>query len=86
MKAEIHPEYHPVIFVDGEHEIVTRSTLTSGKTRDIDGVSHYVIDVAISSLTHPYWTGTQRVIDSAGRVDRFNKKYGGAIAHAKKKS
>ena len=86
MKPETHPEYHPVIFVDGEHEIITQSTLTSGKTRDIDGVSHYVVDVAISSLTHPFWTGTQRMLDTAGRVDRFNKKYGGMVATGQKKS
>ncbi len=78
MKAEIHPEYHPVVFVDGEYEIVTKSTLTSGKTRDIDGVNHYVIDIAISSYTHPFWTGTQRIVDAAGRVERFNRKYGRA--------
>jgi large subunit ribosomal protein L31 len=76
MKAEIHPEYYPVIFVDGDHEIVSRSTMKSGKTRDVEGVEHYVIDVAISSQTHPFWTGTQRVLDSAGRVERFNRKYG----------
>jgi large subunit ribosomal protein L31 len=86
MKAEIHPEYHPVIFVDGEHEIATYSTLTSGKTRDIDGVTHYVVDVAISAFTHPFWTGHQRVLDTAGRVERFNKKYGGTVATGKKKS
>lgn len=86
MKSEIHPEYNHVIFVDGEHEIFSKSTLTSGKTRDVDGVKHYVIDVAISSQTHPFWTGTQRIIDSAGRVERFNKKYGDMIATGKKKS
>ena len=76
MKPEIHPQYHPVVFVDGEHEIVTMSTLTSGKTRDIDGVSHYVVDIAISAATHPFWTGTQRLLDTAGRVERFMRKYG----------
>lgn len=76
MKPEIHPEYHPVVFVDGEHEVVSRSTMTSNKTRDIDGVEHYVIDVAISAASHPFWTGTQRILDTAGRIDRFNKKYG----------
>ena len=86
MKSETHPEYNNVIFVDGEHEIFTRSTLTSGKTREIDGVTHYVVDVAISSHTHPFWTGTQRIIDSAGRVERFNKKYGGQVATGAKKS
>lgn len=76
MKAETHPEYHPVVFVDGEHEIVTASTLTSSKTREIDGVEHYVIDVAISAHTHPFWTGTVKLLDTAGRVERFNRKYG----------
>ena len=50
--------------------------MKSGKTRDVEGVEHYVIDVAISSQTHPYWTGTQLVLDSACRVERFNRKYG----------
>lgn len=76
MKAEIHPEYNPVIFVDGEHEFITQSTMKSARTRDIDGVEHYVIDIALSSATHPFWTGQQRVLDSAGRVERFNRKYG----------
>lgn len=76
MKPEIHPEYYPVVFVDGEHEVVTRSTMTSNKTRDIDGVEHYVVDVAISAASHPFWTGTQRILDTAGRIDRFNRKYG----------
>ncbi len=86
MKSEIHPEYHPIIFVDGEHEVVTQSTLTSNKTREVDGVKHYVVDVAISSLTHPFWTGTQRMLDSAGRVERFNKKYGDKVTTGKKKT
>jgi len=76
MKAETHPEYHPVVFVDGEHEFITLSTMKSGRTRDIDGVEHNVVDIALSSATHPFWTGQQRVVDSAGRVERFNRKYG----------
>lgn len=76
MKADIHPNYHPVVFIDGEHEIVTASTLTSKQTREINGVEHYVIEIPISSHTHPWWTGSQRVVDTAGRIDRFNRKYG----------
>lgn len=75
MKADIHPAYNPVVFVDGEHEIISASTLTSKVTRDINGVEHYVIEVPISSQSHPWWTGSQRVVDTAGRIDRFNKKY-----------
>jgi large subunit ribosomal protein L31 len=76
MKSDIHPQYNPVVFVDGEHEIISRSTMTSGKTRSIDGVDHYVIDVAITKFSHPFWTGQVKLMDTAGRVERFNRKYG----------
>lgn len=75
MKPDIHPEYHPVVFVDGEHEIITRSTATSRKTREIDGVEHYVINVDISAFSHPFYTGKQKLVDTEGRVDRFKKRY-----------
>jgi large subunit ribosomal protein L31 len=78
MKPGIHPELNPVIFVDtgANTEFVTRSTLSSKQTRDIDGVTHYIIPVDISSASHPFYTGQQRAISVAGRVERFNKKYG----------
>ena len=76
MKPEIHPAYHPVVFVDGEHELITRSTMTSEETREIDGVDHFVIGVDVSSFTHPFYTGKQRTDVKAGRVERFRKKYG----------
>ena len=78
MKADIHPEYNPVVFIDvstGE-EFKTRSTLTSDESRDIDGVSHYVISCDITSATHPFFTGKQKLVDTEGRIDRFRKKYG----------
>lgn len=75
MKDEAHPEYHPVIFKDGEHEIVTRSTMTSNNTREVDGVTHYVIPLDISAFSHPFYTGKQKLVDSEGRVDRFMKRY-----------
>ncbi len=76
MKQDIHPEYHPVVFVDGEHEIVTRSTMKSGETREIDGVKHFVVKLDISAFSHPFYTGKQKLVDSEGRVDRFRKRYG----------
>lgn len=69
------PTYNPVVFVDGEHEIVTRSVLTSKETREINGVSHYVIPVEISSYTHPFFSGKTRLLDTEGRVEKFNKRY-----------
>jgi len=78
MKADIHPDYHRVLFVDtaaGE-EWASRSTQTSDETRDIDGVSHYVIRLEISSYSHPFFTGKQRFIDTAGQIEKFKRKYG----------
>ncbi len=75
MKQDIHPEYHPVVFVDGEHEIVTYSTMTSKKTREIEGVEHYVVSLDISAYSHPFFTGKQKLVDTEGRVDRFFKRY-----------
>lgn len=75
MKTDVHPEYHPVVFKDGEHEIITRSTVTSEETREIDGVEHYVVKVDISAFSHPFYTGTKKLVDTEGRVDRFLKRY-----------
>ncbi len=77
MKKETHPEYHPVIFVDPSvgAEFVTRSTMTSKETRDVDGVKYFVVRMEISSASHPFYTGKTRLVDTAGRVERFRKKY-----------
>ena len=76
MKAEIHPTLYPVVFVDGEHEIITRSTKKSAETRMIDGVEHYVLPLDISAYTHPFFTGKQKLVDTEGRVERFRRKFG----------
>ena len=77
MKDGIHPDYHPVVFVDtsADFEFVTRSTKTSDEKRTIDGVEHDVIRVEISSASHPFFTGQQRFVDTAGRVEKFQRKY-----------
>ena len=76
MKAEIHPTLYPVVFVDGEHEIITRSTKKSNETREINGVEHYVLPIDISSYSHPFFTGKSRLVDTEGRVERFRRKFG----------
>lgn len=76
MKDGIHPKYNPVVFVDGEHEIVTKSVMSSKETREIDGVEHFVIPIEVSSYTHPFFTGKQRLVDTEGRVERFRKRWG----------
>jgi large subunit ribosomal protein L31 len=78
MKPDTHPALNPVIFIDSstKDEFITRSTLTSKETREIEGVTHYVVKADISEASHPFYTGTQKIVDSAGRVERFQNKYG----------
>lgn len=78
MKKDLHPELHPVVYIDptAETEFISRSTQTSDTTRNIDGVDHYEIRLEISSASHPFFTGKQHFIDTAGRIDKFRKKYG----------
>ena len=78
MKAEIHPDYHKVIYVDSAtgSEWVSRSTATSKETRSLDGEEVPVIRLEISSISHPFWTGKMRELDTDGKIDRFRKRYG----------
>ncbi len=79
MKSDIHPEYHYVVFRDkvGDQAFLTRSTATSSNTIEWeDGNTYPVFDVEISSTSHPFYTGNSRVMDTAGRVERFQRRYG----------
>lgn len=77
MKADIHPDYHKVLFVDSAtgKEWVTRSTLTSRDTKVVDGEEIPVVKLEISSYSHPFWTGKLRELDSDGKIDRFRRRY-----------
>ncbi|MDJ0348195.1 type B 50S ribosomal protein L31 [Cryobacterium sp. PH29-G1] len=79
MKSDIHPEYAAVVFRDlaSGATFLTRSTVSSKKTVELDGTTYPVIDVEISSESHPFYTGKQRIMDSAGRVEKFNSRYKG---------
>ncbi|GGA56549.1 50S ribosomal protein L31 type B [Pseudoclavibacter endophyticus] len=79
MKSDIHPEYRTVVFNDlssGE-KFLTRSTakITDKTIEWEDGNMYPVIDVEISSASHPFYTGKQRIMDSAGRVEKFKNRY-----------
>lgn len=84
MKQTVHPQVNPVIFVDVAtgKELVTTSTLTSQETRDVDGVSYFVIKCDVTSYSHPFFTGEMRFVDRQGRVDKFQKKM--ALAEERK--
>ncbi|AZZ38766.1 type B 50S ribosomal protein L31 [Acidipropionibacterium jensenii] len=79
MKNGIHPDYRPVVFRDisAGMSFLTRSTANSQKSIEWeDGNTYPVIDVDISSASHPFYTGKAKVIDTAGRVEKFNRRYG----------
>ena len=81
MKAGIHPEYRDVVFQDvtSDFKILTRSTLASKETTKWeDGNEYPLIKVEISSATHPFYTGKNKIVDTSGRVDKFRKRYGAA--------
>ncbi|POX45129.1 type B 50S ribosomal protein L31 [Streptomyces sp. Ru72] len=83
MRPDIHPDSRPVVFRDraGNTSFLIRSTAHSSRTIEWeDGRVYPLIDVEISSASHPFYTGTSRVVDTAGRVERFERRYGRAAA------
>ncbi len=85
MKKDLHPKYNPVVFVDMSTgtRFITRSTRTSDKTEVIDGVEHQVITMGITSDSHPFFTGQKQFVDTEGRIDKFQKRFG-AVRRATK--
>ncbi|MFJ6146365.1 type B 50S ribosomal protein L31 [Streptomyces anulatus] len=79
MKSRIHPVSRPVVFRDRAADVafLTRSTADSGeRVTWQDGNSYPVIDVDTSSASHPFYTGGSQVLDTAGRVEQFRRRYG----------
>ena len=82
MKPGIHPDYHPVVFQDATTGVMflTRSTKTSSRTIDWEtpgGVRTYpLVVVDVTSDSHPFWTGRSRIVDSAGQMEKFRRRYG----------
>ena len=78
MKPGIHPEnYRLVAFKDMSNEdvFITKSTANSKETIDVDGVEYPLIKLEISRTSHPYYTGKTKLVDTAGRIDKFKNKY-----------
>lgn len=78
MKENIHPNYNTVVYRDksADYSFLTRSTLTSNETIVWeDGQTYPVIDVEVSSKSHPFYTGEKRILDNDGAVAKFKKRY-----------
>ena len=79
MKKGIHPEnYREVVFKDMSNEeiFISRSTVNARETIEIDGVTYPLVKLEITSSSHPFYTGKQKLVDTAGRVDKFMSRYG----------
>ena len=79
MREGIHPKnYRFVVFKDVscDFQFVTRSTIDTDKTIEVDGVEYPLVNIDISAASHPFYTGTQKIVDTEGRVERFYRKYG----------
>ena len=79
MRPGIHPDYHPIVFRDksADFAFLTRSTMTSDQTIEWeDGNTYPVVDVDVSCASHHFWTGRGRILDTAGRVEKFERRYG----------
>ena len=78
MKQGIHPDYRPVVFKDASADFtfLTRSTIKTSETIEWeDGNTYPLVHLDISSASHPFFTGKQKLVDTAGRVEKFKRKY-----------
>ena len=78
MKKGIHPEYRPVVFQDtaGNFSFLSRSTVKTNDTiKWTDGNEYPLVKLEISHMSHPFYTGKVKLVDTAGRVDKFRTRY-----------
>lgn len=78
MKKDIHPKYQEVVFMDTQsnHKFLSKSTMTSKeKIKMDDGKEYPLIKIEVSSASHPFYTGKKIFVDTAGRVEKFNRRY-----------
>ena len=79
MKRDIHPTYRPVVFRDASADFafLTQSTIDTNDTIEwTDGNTYPLASVELSSASHPFFTGQMKIVDTAGRVERFQRRYG----------
>ena len=78
MKEGIHPDYREVVFQDmsNDFKFITRSTIQTKETINFEGKEYPLVKIEVSSESHPFYTGKHKIVDTAGRVDKFRKKFG----------
>jgi len=78
MKNEIHPDYREVVFHDMscDFKFITRSTIATRETINFEGKDYPLIKIEVSAESHPFYTGKHKIVDTAGRVEKFRQKFG----------
>jgi large subunit ribosomal protein L31 len=78
VKPGIHPEYRDVVFVDlsNDFKFITRSTVQTRETIKYEGKEYPLVKIEVSSESHPFYTGKHKIVDTAGRVEKFRQKFG----------
>ncbi|NRA40528.1 MAG: type B 50S ribosomal protein L31 [Planctomycetes bacterium] len=86
MKSDIHPQERDVIFQDTTNESMFKiqSSVATKLTVEVDGVEYPLVRIDVTSASHPFYTGQTRILDTAGRVEKFGSKYG-SLSNLKKK-
>jgi large subunit ribosomal protein L31 len=78
MKEGIHPDYREVLFhdVSNDFKFITRSTIGTRETGEFEGKEYPLVKIEVSSESHPFYTGKHKIVDTAGRVEKFRQKFG----------
>ncbi|GGX76765.1 type B 50S ribosomal protein L31 [Massilia dura] len=78
MRNDIHPDYREVVFHDlsCDFKFVTRSTINTRDKITLDGKEYPLVKIEVSSESHPFFTGQHKIVDTAGRVEKFRQKFG----------
>ena len=78
MKKDIHPAYREVVFHDlsCDFKFVTRSTIQTRENITMDGKEYPLVKIEVSAESHPFYTGKHKIVDTAGRVEKFRQKFG----------
>lgn len=87
MKTDIHPQERDVIFFDTTNESLFKiqSSVATKLTIEVDGAEYPMVRIDVTSASHPFYTGQTRILDTAGRVEKFGTKYGNLSSLKKKK-
>jgi large subunit ribosomal protein L31 len=78
MKTDTHPDYREVVFHDlsCDFKFITRSTIATRETIDFEGKQYPLVKIEVSAESHPFFTGKHKIVDTAGRVEKFRQKIG----------